>query len=158
MLHISRLSLFSVAQQTESGLGRVSIEVPRSHTTRSERARARTHTYTHTHTHTHTHDKNHLSRWSARRRSRYLHSTQKLRTSMHSAGFETTIPATEQQHTYALHRTTIGVCSQSFTDTQKWTHVGNAAYGLYHYVFTYVTQHDLQLLFNSSVPRLFCSA
>jgi len=49
-----------VAQQPNSGLGRIIIEVSRPHTIR------------HTHTHTHTHGSTPLKEWSALRRGRYL--------------------------------------------------------------------------------------
>jgi hypothetical protein len=56
-----------------------------------------------------------LDEWSAQRRDLYLttHSIQKRQTSMHPAGFETTIPANERQQTHALDRavTGIGTCA-----------------------------------------------
>jgi len=55
-----------------------------------------------------------LDEWSARPRDLYLttHNTQHRQTSIHPAGFEPTIPASERPQTYALDRVAIGICSQ----------------------------------------------
>jgi hypothetical protein len=52
-----------------------------------------------------------LHQWSARLRDLYLitHSTQKTRTSMPAAGFETAIPASERPQSHALDRATTGI-------------------------------------------------
>jgi hypothetical protein len=62
-LHVQCLSFF-VAQQTQSGLDRLNVEVPRSHA----------------HTHTHTARTDPLNEWLARRSGRYSHNrkTQEL--------------------------------------------------------------------------------
>jgi hypothetical protein len=70
----------SVALQPKSDLGRLTVEVSRSHIIR------------HTHTHTHTPGTTTLDEGSARRRGRYLHNKHKRETSIPSAGFEPTVP------------------------------------------------------------------
>ena len=94
LTRINQLS-FYLAQQSNSALDRVIVEVSRSRT----RARARTHSvclslsvflYP-------------LKDWSARTTGRYLHNKHKRRTSMPSAGLEPAIPAYEwPQKTCAL--------------------------------------------------------
>jgi hypothetical protein len=84
------------AQQPKSALGRLIIEVSRSHIIRRARAR--------THTHTHTHGTTPLNQRSARRRGR------KGRIFMPCAGFVPTIPAIKRPQTYTLDRTVAGMC------------------------------------------------
>jgi hypothetical protein len=82
----------SVAQQPKSGLGRLSVEVSRSHT------------------HTHTLGRTPLNERSARRQGHCVHNTNKhkRRTSTTSAEFEPATPAIEGLQTYVLHRTATG--------------------------------------------------
>ena len=83
-------SFFSVAQQTNSGLGCLNFEVSRSHSL----------------------SRTSLNVWSARRRGRYLHKTQhthKRRTSMPSAGFVPAVLAKRRLQTYTLYRTASGI-------------------------------------------------
>ena len=90
----------TVAQQTNSWLGRLIAKVSRS-----------------TQTHTHTPGRTPLNKWSARRRGRYLH---KPRTSMPLAGFKPAIPATKQLQIYALELNAAGIDVHilvHFTDT-----------------------------------------
>jgi len=82
---------FSVAQQPNLGLGRLVVEVYRSHTD----------------TRTHTPGRTSLNDWSARRRGRYLHNTQRTQ-----ERFEPVILAIERAQTYALDR---GICIFSIT-------------------------------------------
>ena len=58
-----------------SCLGRLIVDVSRSHTIR--------HTHTHTHTHTHKTCKTALNKWSARRRHHYLHNIQQNQENFH---------------------------------------------------------------------------
>jgi len=69
----------SVTQQTNSGLGRLIVEVCRSQahalTNTGTHTYIYTHTHTHTHIHTHTHGSAPLNDISARLRGRYLSNT-----------------------------------------------------------------------------------
>ena len=85
--------LCSVAQQPNLGLGSLMFEVSRSHT----------------HTIRHTLGRTPQNEWSACRRGRCLHSKEKRRTSMPSAGLEPVIPAIKQPQTYALDHTATGI-------------------------------------------------
>jgi hypothetical protein len=71
------------------GIGRLIVEVSRSHTIR--------------HTHTHTPGRPPLNEQSSRRRGRYPHNEHK-RKSMPANGFELAIQAIERRQTYALDR------------------------------------------------------
>ena len=76
-----------MAQQLNSGLGRLDVEVSRSPTI----------SHTHTHTHTHTHDRTPLNEWSARRRYRYLHNTQQTQgTNIHQGTQRNSNPQSHQ--------------------------------------------------------------
>ena len=71
---------FPVVQQPKSGLGSLTVQGSRLHTSR------------HTHTHTNTPSRKPLSMWSARHRGRNLQNTHKRRISMPWAGFEPQFP------------------------------------------------------------------
>ena len=92
MLFIS----FPVAQQPDWGIGRLVVEVSRTHTI--------TDTYTHSVGFFRTSN-------PAQRRDRYLHNIQqtKRRKPTPSAGFKPAIPAIEEPQTYALHRRVTGI-------------------------------------------------
>jgi hypothetical protein len=84
---------FSVAQQPKSGLGRLIVEVSRSHTIR------------HTHTHKHTHTVGLL--WTsdqpvADATTYTTHNKHEGRVSMLTAGLEPAIPAIKRLQAYAV--------------------------------------------------------
>ena len=87
----------SVVQQPNSCLGRLIVEVSRSHTIR--------------YTHTHTTERIPLNEWSASRKGCYLHNKQQTQeTNIHaSAVFEPAIPGIKRLQTYALDRTVTGI-------------------------------------------------
>jgi hypothetical protein len=88
MSFVAALSIFSNGATAPSGPG-------------SPHYRGFTITFRHT-----TLGRNPLDEWSARRRDLYLttHNTDKRQTSMPSAGFEPTIPASERPQTHTLNR------------------------------------------------------
>ena len=63
-------------------------------------------THSHTHAHTHTHGRTPLNEWSARRRGRYLHTTQQTQQkNMHAvSGSQTRDPVTQQPADLRLRR------------------------------------------------------
>jgi len=58
-----------------------------------------------------------LDEWSDHLRDFYLktHNTHKRQTSMPTAGFESTIPASERPQTHAIDRAAIGIASSTFS-------------------------------------------
>ena len=91
---ISTLFFNCLAQQPNSGLGRHIVEVSRWHR------------------HTHTHGRAPLNEGSARRRGRSLptqNTANRGRTSVPSAGFESTIPEIKRSQTCALNRPKTGI-------------------------------------------------
>jgi len=86
----------SVALQLRSGLGRVTVEVSKSHTIR--------------HTHTRARASAPLDEGSARRRDLYLttHNTHKRHTSTPLMGSEPAIPASKRPNTHTLDHAAIG--------------------------------------------------
>jgi len=85
------MNIFTVAQEPNSGPGRLVFEVSRSHTIR------------------HTPGSTPLYEWWTLRRGRCLHNTHKGWTSVLSVGFKPPIPAIKRPQTYALDCTVTGI-------------------------------------------------
>jgi hypothetical protein len=78
----------------------------------------------------------HLDEWPVRRSDLYLktHNTHKRQTSMPSAKFELTIPASVQPQSHALDRVATGIGKLCTYYTKLHSHLGGWAYHLFLYV------------------------
>jgi hypothetical protein len=111
-----------VARQPNSDTVHFVVEISRSHT--------------HTHTHTHTTGMTPLNEWPARRRGRYLHSTQQTQqTNIHV--FEPAIPTIKRPQTYVSDCTVAGIGRRKITTTLLYvTYVARVTNRrVSHYVF-----------------------